>query len=83
MNQYIHIFIVGVVILVGAIIINLIASALGLSTWFKFVADVQADGFAAFAKQGILSLLYLFVIYPAVLGALGYFGTTLISKYFT
>ncbi len=79
MNQYIHIFLVGVAILVGAIIINIIASAIGLSTWFKFAQDLQANGFAAITQQSIFSLLYLFIVYPAVLGALGYFSTKLLS----
>jgi hypothetical protein len=75
MQQYLRIFLIGIIILVGAIIINVLASLLGLQTWFSFIELTTNKGLnSAFKEVGFVSLLYLFVVYPFVLGFLGYLG---------
>ena len=75
MNIFLHIIIVGFAILVGAIIINFLAGLLGLATWYTFLLEFKQKGFS----QGIFSLLFLFVIYPLLLGVIGYYVTTLLK----
>ncbi|MFH1682807.1 MAG: hypothetical protein ABIA37_03340 [Candidatus Woesearchaeota archaeon] len=69
MNIILQIFIVGVAILIGAIIINLLVSVLGLATWYTFLIEFKEKGFS----QGIFSLIFLFLIYPFLLGLIGYY----------
>lgn len=58
------IFLVGIVILVGAIALNIAASYVGLMSWFEFVKNPGA--------AGVLSYLWLFVGYPFGLGVIAY-----------
>jgi len=58
-------------ILIGAIIINIFASLFGLSTWFDYAEKIQSEGFAAASSSvGVLSLLFMYVVYPALLGGI-------------
>ncbi len=67
---YLLIFALGVAILVGALMLNIAASALGLMSWYDFLKQP--------ADAGIVSLLWLFVLYPAGLGIIGYFAAKLL-----
>lgn len=58
------IFLVGIVILVGAIALNIAASYIGLMSWFEFVKNPGA--------AGVLSYLWLFIGYPFGLGVIAY-----------
>ena len=61
----------GFIILIGAILVNLIAKSLELSTWFDFLEDIKNKGFSQTIKQiGFISILYLILIYPFILGVL-------------
>ncbi|MBD3309997.1 hypothetical protein GF351_02150 [Candidatus Woesearchaeota archaeon] len=72
-HPVLQIFMVGAAILAGAIILNLLAGLIGVATWYTFAADMQYSGFFhALRKQG-LNLLWLFVIYPLLLGLIGYY----------
>lgn len=62
--KILFIFLLGVGILVGAIILNYLASLLGITTWYEFLKDPK--------KASILSYIWLFVIYPLGLGLIGY-----------
>jgi hypothetical protein len=73
--QILTIFIIGIIILVGAIIINSLATYLSLTTWFSFIESISQSGFLTTLKeQSILSLLFLFIIYPLLLGLLAWLG---------
>ena len=63
------IFILGVGILAGALLLNFLAGKLSLSTWYDFVKDP--------GKTSILSYVWLFILYPFGLGLAAY----LISKF--
>jgi len=56
----ISVFIFGIGILVGALILNFIASGLGLMSWYDFIKEPGRENF--------LSYLWLFIIYPFGLG---------------
>jgi len=59
------IFILGLGILGGAILLNWLASRLGLMSWYEFIKTPSG--------ASPLSYIWLFVVYPLGLGTLGYF----------
>ena len=70
-----HVFVVGFAILIGAIIVNILAGVLGLNTWYSFAIEIGKSGFfSALKGQGVVSLLFLFVVYPFLLGLIGYYS---------
>jgi hypothetical protein len=59
----------GYAVLVGAIILNVLATMLGIMTWYGFLESVSTSGWMeALRHAGIFSTLYLFVFYPLLLG---------------
>ncbi len=69
---------IGYVILLVAIILNALARAVSLSTWYDIFINIQTQGFfVAWKNEGFFSLLFLLVLYPFVLGAVGYIMTRL------
>jgi hypothetical protein len=69
---------IGYVILLVAIILNALARILSLSTWYDIFINIQTQGFlVAWKNEGFFSLLFLLVLYPFVLGAVGYIMTRL------
>ena len=73
MNNYLHAYIMGLVILVIAIILNLIANTLKITMWFTYLPMIKEVGFfKASIEVGILSILFMYVIYPLLLGLSAY-----------
>ena len=68
----IEIFAIGFGILIGAIVINILANMLGITTWYTFAKNISKQGIKAITETGILSLIFLFIIYPFLLGLIGY-----------
>jgi len=67
------IFIVGWAILLVAIILNILASRMGIDTWYPFFSNVEKIGVVkAFAKTSFISKLFLFIIYPSLLGLVAF-----------
>jgi hypothetical protein len=62
--QLFIIFIIGTIILIGAILLNLLAGLLGFTTWYEFIRQPSA--------ASVVSLLWLFVVYPLALGFIAY-----------
>jgi len=78
MNTILQIFIIGFSILIGAIIINTVASYLNISTWYSLIINMKEIGFFnAFKKEGF-NLIWLLIIYPFLLGLIGYYITKII-----
>jgi hypothetical protein len=68
-------FLIGIIILVGAILINALAALLNLATWYSFLSTLARDGLLPGLKNTpILSLIFLFLLYPFSLGCLAYLG---------
>jgi hypothetical protein len=65
------IFLIGVVILIGAILLNGIAKELGIKTWYDFLTNPKSTSF--------LSYLWLMIIYPLGLGILGYVASNFLT----
>ncbi|MFW6283637.1 MAG: DUF7672 family protein [Minisyncoccales bacterium] len=66
------IFITGFFILIGAIFFNIIANFIGLVTWYDFIYGLAENGFKEFLKLNFLSVFFLFIFYPFLLGLIGY-----------
>ena len=66
-----RIYIIGVCILLIAIIFNVVVAKLGVSTWYDFGPQFFKRGLIVLKEVGVLSSVWLFIVYPLVL-ALGY-----------
>ena len=66
-----RIYIIGLCILLTAIIANVIAGKIGLSTWYDFGNQFFKRGFIVIKEVGLFSAVWLFILYPLAL-ALGY-----------
>jgi len=68
-------FVVGWIILIGAIVLNVLAGMLNLSTWYTFLQNISVNG----AGQALRALrwldgVFLFILYPLGLGGLAWVG---------
>ena len=64
-------FLSGIVILIGAIIVNIVAKRLDMKTWFDFLESIAQKGLgSALSQLNVASVFYLFLIYPLALGFL-------------
>lgn len=71
--ELLKILLLGWVILVAAILINFAAGKLGISGWYDFLGEVGKAGVSkAVVKSSATSLIFLFIVYPLFLGAVGY-----------
>jgi hypothetical protein len=61
------IYLLGIIILVGAILLNYIGILLGFNSWYDIF-------FKGIKNTSILNWVWLLVIYPLVLGILGHYG---------
>lgn len=64
MNQYLKHFCYGWVILIVAIIVNFLVKLIGISTWYDLLNGSQIPG--------VLSFIFLFIIYPGIFGVIIY-----------
>jgi len=62
--RLLFIFILGVGILAGALMLNLISSRFGLTNWYEFLKDP--------GRTSSISYVWLFVLYPFGLGLFAY-----------
>lgn len=69
---FLYLFLLGIAILVGAILLNLFASQLGLVGWYEFLKDRNNASLASYA--------WLFLIYPLGLGSIAYFASRLLER---
>tara|TARA_S200000501_G_C20338916_1_gene532342 strand:- start:155 stop:400 length:246 start_codon:yes stop_codon:yes gene_type:complete len=63
-------YIIGVTILLTAIVANSIAGYINLNSWYNFSNLIIEKGsfLKALKEQSLISILWLFFIYPLVLG---------------
>ena len=70
----------GFLLLIGAVILNVIASSLGLSTWYWYLLDMSTLGIWAATKGvGFFSLVWLYLVYPFALGILVHYSNLLME----
>ncbi|MAJ83137.1 MAG: hypothetical protein CMC16_02495 [Flavobacteriaceae bacterium] len=65
----IRLYIIGVLILIIAILSNFIVSKLGVATWYDFLNNIAKN---EPNNYSIIDYLWLFILYPLVLGS-GFF----------
>lgn len=67
--QFLKIYLWGIIILISAILFNLISSYLKVSNWYSFLNQAREIGFIqSLSQQNLFSLIFLFLIYPLLLG---------------
>lgn len=69
--KLLYIFLLGLAILVGALILNTLAHRVGILTWYDFVQDP--------GKASVVSYVWLFILYPLALGTIAYFVASLLD----
>jgi len=67
--KILYIYLSGIIILLGAILLNLLASYAGLATWYDFLKNP--------GKGSLFTYIWLFIIYPLGLGVLVYLAVKL------
>jgi hypothetical protein len=67
----VSVFLLGCGVLVGALLLNVVASALGLMSWYDFVKDP--------GQATAVSYVWLFVVYPLGLGVVAYYSAKLLG----
>jgi hypothetical protein len=70
-------YITGILILFIAVIANVIAGMLHVMSWYDAIVSLQQNGWNAFKQWRWMDYLWLFVLYPVILGAAGYYGLKL------
>ena len=69
-------YFIGVIILISAILANIIASKLGLKTWYDFLNSIGNSSLK------LMDYLWLFGIYPIILGSSAKLGIIVWEKLF-
>tara|TARA_B100000902_G_C27307863_1_gene916609 strand:- start:634 stop:858 length:225 start_codon:yes stop_codon:yes gene_type:complete len=70
-------YFIGVIILISAILANIIASKIGLKTWYDFLNTINNG-----TSLSTFDFIWLFVFYPFTLGLSVKFGLILWDKLF-
>lgn len=70
--KLLHIFLVGAIILIAALLLNAVAQKLGLKTWYDFVN--------APAGTNAISYIWLFIVYPFLLGLAAYLSAKILAN---
>lgn len=73
LTSVVQVFAIGVGVLAVAILVNALAVAAGLTTWYAFIAAIQDEGlWPAILHERIPTLFFLFLLYPFILGLTAY-----------
>ena len=64
-TKIINIFLLGIAILIGAILLNIFASFVGFLNWYDFLKEP--------GRANLSSYIWLFILYPLGLGFVAYF----------
>ncbi len=79
---FIKILLSGMMILLVALLLNMTAAYFGINTWYHFVERAGEQGIIdALKNENIGHMVFLFLVYPFLLGATGYFGRIIFGKY--
>ena len=78
----VRIYLIGIGILCIAILANGLAGWLGVKSWYELLNGLIEEGMEYIMTMGILDVVWLFIGYPMVLGAGGYWIVQLTTKWF-
>lgn len=74
------ILVMGFSILMGALIINVTCAQFGISTWYTYIEAISATSYGEANRQtGWANLIFLYIIYPFLLGLCAYGSRWLIE----
>ncbi len=74
------VYIIGGIILFLAVFINIAAIYLKIDTWYSFLEEGKKIGlYKAFINLSLFSKLFLFIIYPLILGFPAYIAPRFIK----
>jgi hypothetical protein len=76
-NQMLKLYIIGICVLFIAILANVLAGIFGLMSWYDAVVSLQKNGIAAMKQWKVIDYVWLFLLYPMILGAAGFLGMKL------
>ena len=76
-----RLYVIGVLILLGAILANIIASKLNLKSWYDLFLGISESS-KYWSQIRIIDFLWLILIYPLSLGFSAYIGNTIYQKLF-
>ena len=76
------IYLIGIIILVAAILLNGVVNKLGILGWYDFLNLLLEKGSATTRKVRIIDILWLFIAYPFLLGLAGISGNYLYTSLF-
>lgn len=65
------VFIIGVIILLVAILLNYLAAVIGLTSWYEFLKDLK--------YPGLVNLAWLLILYPLCLGIIAFYSVKFLS----
>ena len=69
-------FLLGIIIIVGAIFLNLIAEILGFYTWYDLFINTEETIY----NLGVIDIIFIFIIYPIFLGVLAHYTNRLFKN---
>jgi hypothetical protein len=78
----IKIYLIGIIILVTAILLNGVINKLGVLGWYDFINLLVDKETTPSRKVHILDILWLFIAYPFLLGLAGVGGNYLYTSLF-
>ena len=76
-----RLYVIGILILLGAILANIIASKLNLKSWYDIFLGVSESS-DYWSQIRIIDGIWLMLIYPLSLGFSAYIGNTIYQKLF-
>ena len=76
-----RLYIIGILILLGATLANLIASKLNLKSWYDLFLGVS-ESINYWSQIRIIDGIWLIIIYPLYLGFSAYIGNIIYQKLF-
>ncbi len=73
------IYLIGIIILLAAILLNRVINKLGVLGWYDFINLLVDKETAPARKVRIIDMLWLFIAYPFLLGLAGISGSYLFT----
>ena len=71
----------GWIIVVSAIIINILAGLLKIATWYHLIEILSKEGLVGLKHISVISYLFLFLIYPLLLGIIAYYSFHMLQSF--
>ena len=75
-----RIYVTGILILASAIILNVLAQAMGIMGWYGFLTKLAEEGRPALRSVRILDYMWMFMTYPFLLGLAAWLSYRWLSR---